>query len=160
MKMNRRTFQSTLLLAVGAGICSVAPAANAVTHGQSVTQRKSVPPRKYWHRLRFRRQGGIYSFWMRIVKPGNMSADVPFTLQLSTDSAGRNVIYTHEHVARAASSHLVRGRVDLAAAGWKRGSPLFSKFLLGEEKTHGEVRRLEPLKFALAVAAQKLESKS
>jgi hypothetical protein len=71
------------------------------------------------------------------------------------------VIYTNEHVARAASSHLVRGRIDLAAAGWKPGSPVFSKFLLGEEKTHGVVRRLAPLKFASAVPGQKsLESKS
>jgi hypothetical protein len=143
MKMNRRTFQSTLLLAVGAGICSMAPAANAVA------------PSKYWHRLRFRRQGGVYNFWMRIVNPSNMTSDVPFTLQFSTDSASQNVIYSNAHVARVASSHMVRGRIDLAAAGWKSGSPLFAKFLLGEEKTPGEVRRLVPLKFASAVPGQK-----
>ena len=133
MKMTRRTFQSTLLLAAGAGICSVAPAAYAA----------NAPI--YRHRLRFRRQGGVYSFWLRIAKPADMSSDVPFTLQLSSDAAGQNVIYTNVHVARAASSHLVRGRIDMAAAGWTRGSPLFAKFLLGEEKASTKVHRLIPL---------------
>ena len=163
MKMNRRSFQSTLLLAAGAGICALSSAAHAAAAATKVAgpPAQAATSPKYRHRLRFRRQGGVYSFWMRIVQPRNMSADVPFTLQLSTDSAGRNVIYRNEHVARAASSHLVRGRIDLEAAGWKRGTPLFSKFLLGEEKTHGVVRRLAPLEFASAVPRQNsLESKS
>jgi hypothetical protein len=133
MKMNRRTFQSTLLLAVGAGICSVAPTAFAATSPV------------YRHRIRFRREGGIYSFWMRVAQPSNMSSDVPFTLQFSTDAAGQKVIYSAAHVARVASSHLVRGRIDMAAAGWTRGSPLYAKFLLGAQQTPAAVKRLIPL---------------
>lgn len=138
MKMTRRNFHSTLLLAAGAGVCSVAPAAFAANAAGAARP-------SYRHRLRFHRQGGVYSFWLRIVKPGNMSADVPFTLHFATDAAGKNVIHTNLHVARAASSHLVRGRIDMAAAGWTRGSPLFARFLLGEEQTPTKVLRLVPL---------------
>jgi hypothetical protein len=141
MKMNRRTFHSTLFLtAVGAGICSSPPAACAAAASAAATP-------SYRHRLRFRRQKGVYDFWIRVANTKSMSADVPFTLQFSTDAAGRNVIQTNAHVSQVRSSHLVRGRIDMSAAGWTEGTPLYARFLMGPEKTPMMVRKLVPLTF-------------
>jgi hypothetical protein len=135
MKMNRRTFQRTLLLAAGAGLCSTMPVAYAAV------------PAGYKHRLRFFRQGGAFHLWIRVVKASGASEDVPFTLLLSSDAQGKNVVLTKAHVARAASSHLVRGTIDMTSTGWTSGSPLFARFLVGEGKAPTKVRRLRQLKY-------------
>lgn len=143
MTMNRRTFQKTLLLAVGAAACvTTLP----VVHAATATS-PSSPSSLYKYRLKFRRAGGSFNVWIRIVKPSSMSSDVPFTLLLSSDAQGKNVLQTKTHVARAASSHLVRGTIDMRAAGWTTGSPLYARFLLGEEQTRTKARKLRPSNF-------------
>jgi hypothetical protein len=130
MKISRRNFHTTALLALAAGACSVVPQAYAATPG------------RYRHRLRFHRQGHTYRFWLRITQQNNLPLDVPYKMLLSTDAKGKTVIHTHSHVSRAAASHIVRGKINMAEAGWTIGSPLYVRLLLGNEQKPTRIRRL------------------
>jgi hypothetical protein len=131
MTINRRTFQKTLLLALGGA---------AVLSPFAVQAATRTPTHR--HRFRYFRKGSRLSFWLRVAKPRAISADVPFTFLLSIDAGGQNVIQRMPYVARALSSHVVRGSFDLRGTGWTSDTPLFGRVLFTEEGVATRVRRL------------------
>lgn len=86
MKITRRAFQNGALAALlGAGILDIHSAAQAAT---SIAT--GAP--KYFERLRFFRKGHRFSFWIYLANPASYSSSIPFTLVISTDHAGSNII--------------------------------------------------------------------
>jgi hypothetical protein len=132
MTLNRRTFQIGLLLGIGAS--ALPPWAKA----QSVQARTPV----YRHRLRFTRRGRKLDFWVRVANVKDISADVPFTLQISSDAAGKKVLKAIPHVSLALSSHISRGRIDLTAVTSNFRSPLYGRVIFANGKASKKVRQI------------------
>jgi len=134
MRINRRTFQTTLLLAIGGASLASLRTANAAP--ATVT---------YRHRLRLQVKGSQVAFWLRVAGPGTATDDVPFTLTVSSDPDGNNVVRRITHVAHAASSHIVRGSFNLNGTSWKPGAPLFGSVAFAGGKVATKTRQMKAL---------------
>jgi hypothetical protein len=132
MSIDRRTFGIGMAVA----ICGAALPAMAATNPSAASP--------YRHRLRFIQKGSKFDFWVRVSKSNQVSADVPFTLVLSSDAAGQVVLQKISHVSHSASSHIARGSVDLASAGWSFGTPLYGHVVFDNGAATSKVRRLGP----------------
>jgi hypothetical protein len=133
MTLNRRAFQINLMLAIcGSALPTMARA-------------QPTQPAVYRHRLRFIRRGHKLDFWMRVANVKDISADVPFTLQISSDAAGANVLKSVVHVSHALSSHIARGRIDLTAIVSNLRSPLYGRVIFADGKASKKVRQINSL---------------
>jgi hypothetical protein len=130
MTIDRRAFSKSVVLAL---CCAALP---------SVSGAKDSVAVRYRHRMRFTRQQSKFDFWVRVAKINDVSADVPFTLVISSDAAGQQVLRSVSHVSHAMSSHIARGSIDLQAAGWKTGSPLFGHVIFDNGSAKTKVRQI------------------
>jgi hypothetical protein len=130
MTIDRRAFSKNVVLAI---CCAALPSLSGAKDSAAVT---------YRHRLRFTRKGSKFDFWVRVAKINDVSADVPFTLVISSDAAGQQVLRNVSHVSHAMSSHIARGSIDLKAAGWNSGSPLFGHVVFDNGSATTKVRQL------------------
>lgn len=130
MTINRRTFQISLMLAIcGSALSTLAGAQSA---------QRAV----YRHRFRFSRRGQKLDFWLRVVNVKDVSADVPFTLLISSDAAGQNVLKRISHVSHALSSHISRGSIDLSVVSPNLRSPLYGQMIFSEGNLSTKVRQI------------------
>jgi hypothetical protein len=134
--LNRRQFQIACVTAI-AGLASVLPSvASASTVVDDLTQQR------YRYRLRYVRKGRTFSLWMRVSDTGNLSADVPMSLVLSTDNAAVNVVHSSSHVARALDSHIVRKQTAVTSSSWRPGIPLYASLRIGAGKASSKTWKM------------------
>jgi len=134
MRINRRTFQTTLLLAIGGASLASLSAANEAPAAVF-----------YRHRLRLQIKGSEVEYWLRVAGPGTATADVPFVLTVSLNPDGSNVVRRITHVSLAAASHIMRGKFSLNDTAWKVGAPLFGSVAFADGKATTKVRQMKAL---------------
>lgn len=125
--ISRRAFHAFLVAGLGAGSIALNPAV-AKSLG-------ALPNSKYRYRCRYSvTSRGMLSMWIRVKPIGDMSKSVPYKLIVSSDSEGKNILGNVSSVSEPECAYVSRVAVNLTKSGWKTGSPLYYRFLLGSEQ--------------------------
>jgi hypothetical protein len=131
--VTRRAFHGLCISGLGLGLMPLIEGAS------------NISARSYAVRFHYWGRGKLFQFWTRVRNPSNSSDDVPLTLVLSADKGGQRILRTKTYVARAARSHIVRGRLNLNGISTPSAkSPIYCQMLLGQAGLTTKVVRLPP----------------